>query len=338
MEKRESNYELLRIILMIMVLILHYLAGSIGGALNFTEKGTINYYIIHYIESLCIIAVNVFIIITGYFMVSKNSIKISKVVKLINIIVFYGVIIFFLSLMIGKAKIDFNGLNQFLKTITDSWFITIYCILYLLIPFINKLINSISKKNYKILFAILIFFFSIWPSVWSKITVSDAGYGIINFFILYLIGAYIKLYLKDIYVRDKAIVVFILSTFIVTICSLVADRAWHYNFIFNMIGAVALFLIFKDIKIKHNRVINKLAGYTFAVYIIHTNPFIMQSLYRELFKTPQYYNSNFLILHMIGTVLIIYISCIVIETIRRLLLEKIVDKQIEKINVEIKCD
>ena len=46
MEKRESNFELLRIILIIMIIILHYLSASIGGALTNTEAETINYYLI----------------------------------------------------------------------------------------------------------------------------------------------------------------------------------------------------------------------------------------------------------------------------------------------------
>ena len=62
---RKSNIELLRIILIIMIITLHYLNGGIGGALSNTNPNTFNYYLITFIESLCIVAVNVFIIITG---------------------------------------------------------------------------------------------------------------------------------------------------------------------------------------------------------------------------------------------------------------------------------
>ena len=338
MEKRESNFELLRIILIIMIIILHYLSASIGGALTNTEAETINYYLIHFIESVCIVSVNIFIIITGYFMAKKKTIKVSKIINLVSIVVFYGIVIYLISVLIGTEKINIESVKKFIQSIADSWFITIYCILYLLIPFINKLIDSISKKNFKILLGILIFFFSVWPSVWSKTTVADGGYGIINFIIMYLIGAYIKLYMDEINVKNKSILIFIISTIITTICSLVADRAYNYNFVFNIIGAAVLFLIFKNIRIKQNKIINKLASYTFAVYIIHTNPFIMENIFKNVLKTTDYYNSNFLIIHMIVSVLIIYVTCIIIETIRRLIIGKIIDRQIDKVNTKITCE
>ena len=338
MEKRKSNFELLRIFLIIMVLTVHYLAGGTGGALKYTQEGTINYYMIHLIMAICIIAVNTFVIITGYFMCSKKSIKISKILKLYAMSAFYGIIIFGILLIIGKVEFNFDNIIYFIKTITDVWFLLIYSILYLLIPFINKLINSISKKNFKILLGILIFFFSIWPSVWTNTTVQDTGLGIINFIMLYLIGSYIKMYVNDKNVKNKSIIVFIVIILINSILEIALDRAIHYNFITNIIAATALFLVFKDIKLKDNKVINKLASYTFAVYVIHANSFIMNSIYREILKTTEFYNSNFLIIHMIISVLIIYVICIIIETIRRLILGKIIDKQIDKINIEIKCE
>lgn len=68
-QKRQSNIELLRIILISLIITLHYLNDSMGGELDHVLPGTSNYFISHTIESLSIIAVNVFVIITGYFFV-----------------------------------------------------------------------------------------------------------------------------------------------------------------------------------------------------------------------------------------------------------------------------
>lgn len=68
MEKRKSNIELLRIILILLVIILHYMNISMGGALGKVRPNTFDYYLDHFIESLSIVAVNVFILITGYFL------------------------------------------------------------------------------------------------------------------------------------------------------------------------------------------------------------------------------------------------------------------------------
>ena len=72
---RQSNYELLRIIGIFMILILHYCNSNMGGALNIKNipEGSFNYYLVRVFESFSIIAVNCFILITGFF--SYNSKK-----------------------------------------------------------------------------------------------------------------------------------------------------------------------------------------------------------------------------------------------------------------------
>ena len=62
--KRESGIELFRVVLMIMIIGLHYLNGYMGGALEYTNEGTFNWYLIRFLESMFIIAVDCFISIT----------------------------------------------------------------------------------------------------------------------------------------------------------------------------------------------------------------------------------------------------------------------------------
>ena len=91
---RKSNFELLRIILMILIITGHFLIGSMGGALANVTPKTFNYYLVNFIYSLSIVAVNVFIIITGYFSYKKRSVKVSKVIHLFSLCIFYGVLIY----------------------------------------------------------------------------------------------------------------------------------------------------------------------------------------------------------------------------------------------------
>lgn len=78
MRQRKSNIELLRIVLILFVIILHYMNASMGGALGHVQPGTLNYYLDHLIESLSIIAVNVFIIITGISLIRKARLSCRK--------------------------------------------------------------------------------------------------------------------------------------------------------------------------------------------------------------------------------------------------------------------
>lgn len=73
---RNTGLDLLRIMAMLMILTLHYLGK--GGALQVEGKTS---YIVWFLEISCMVAVNVYILISGYFLVdSKFSWK--KVFKL----------------------------------------------------------------------------------------------------------------------------------------------------------------------------------------------------------------------------------------------------------------
>ena len=105
---RNSNIELLRIVSIIMVLSMHYLNENMGGALANINRGQHNYYIINIIESYSIIAVNLFIIITGYFMYNNTKINFNKIIRIIGIAYFYGVILYLLTVVIGKNQFGYG--------------------------------------------------------------------------------------------------------------------------------------------------------------------------------------------------------------------------------------
>lgn len=75
--ERNANIELLRILSMTMVLVLHCLSWS--GALEYLEG--INYWVYWWLEALCIVAVDVFVLISGYFMI-KSRFKLRNVFKI----------------------------------------------------------------------------------------------------------------------------------------------------------------------------------------------------------------------------------------------------------------
>ena len=76
--KRYSNIELLRLLIMLGIIVLHYYNKSIGGRLKYVSYNSINYFILILIESLCICAVDLFMLISGYFYCKEKS-NITKV-------------------------------------------------------------------------------------------------------------------------------------------------------------------------------------------------------------------------------------------------------------------
>lgn len=65
---RDSNFELLRLVLILMIICLHYF--KYGGVFHTLTPSDSNYYSAYGLESLFIIAVDCFILITGYYQIN----------------------------------------------------------------------------------------------------------------------------------------------------------------------------------------------------------------------------------------------------------------------------
>lgn len=279
---RQSNIELLRIISILLVCILH----ADFGALNvpdvsykdvtlFTDFARIEY------ESISLVAVNVFILISGYFSISLSF---KRIAGLCFIIVFWSAVLTPLSISLKWAQPSqtFNLLTPGL----NDWFIQCYLLLVLLSPLCNLFINNISLTYLKIYISIffiteLIFgWFIFWGYAFY------GGYSLLHFIGIYLIGRYIKLANigMGFNIRKTLVYFFVLMTIpatilFATLCfnadksilQFVEERFTAYTSPFNIIGAILLLIAFREFKLK-SKFVNKLATSVFSVYIIHTFP------------------------------------------------------------------
>ena len=84
---RESGTELLRIILILMVILLHYNNRIMGGALGYAQGAS--HTLLLFLESISICAVNCFMIISGFFLYGAKKVKLSKVAELLFIVYTY---------------------------------------------------------------------------------------------------------------------------------------------------------------------------------------------------------------------------------------------------------
>lgn len=328
---RKSNFELLRIISMMMVVGLHYLNPNMGGAIGQQSPGEINYYITYFLEGLFHTGVNCYILITGYFMLNKKSVSFDKVVNLLIMIIFYGALHYSVALLAGWQTFSIVGLVKGVLPILAGlkWFIVRYIILYLLIPYINLALNSMSKKGIQSFLLIMLFFFSLWPSMLPGAPNADNGYGIINFVVLYSIGYYLRKH----YVAGKSklfyLSIFMLCGVVTFVAKLITERfsipfitVWAYDFLPIIIGSVSLFIFFSMIEVQ-SKLINYVSQFTLAVYFVHADQSTQIGLYRGVFKTDDFWHSPYFILHMIATTIILYIAGTIIGIAQKWLFDKV---------------
>ena len=158
------------------------------------------------------------------------------------------------------------------------------------------------------------------------------------YFIIYLIGSYIRIYPKKIFENKKMITIVLIESILLCIisifvCLIIGNRfnkqmAYFFvndsNKILAIITAVAMFLWFKNLKVEKNKFINTIASSIFGVLLIHANSDTMRIiLWNKILKNVDIYNySNIIYLHAIISVLTIFIVAILIDQIRIKFIEK----------------
>lgn len=161
---RQSNIELLRIIAMILIIAHHY---SFHGGFSFPpEPINLNRLWIQFILIGGKVGVDLFVLISGYFLVSQSSIKADKILKLWFQIFFYSITIFIIFTILGLRSFSIKEFVKHLAPVTFEqwWFASTYFVLYLLVPYINKLLRSFSQKQYVHFLAVILVLWSVIPT------------------------------------------------------------------------------------------------------------------------------------------------------------------------------
>ena len=339
LDSRASNFELLRIICMLMIVGLH-LFGK-GGALEKLTPMDINYYFVNISECLLIVAVNCFVLMSGYFEIKFNT---RKILALHHQVLFYSIVIAFVFYFYGDyyQYTSENVIKSLFPVIFNQWwFVSIYIALYFFSPFFNSSLMSLSKIEYQKILACSFLVFCVLPTFKVGLVNNSNGYSLYSFMFLYAIGNYIRKYggktsktnMKFLYGYLVCSVLTFLSNLFLT--RLIGHNVLHflgYDKIFTFVGSVCLFLFFKSLTIKSTS-INYIASLVFSVYIIHEHPAVRAYIWQGLFHCDTWIYSSYYPIYSIGIIIIIFAVCLFVEYLRKLLffnLEKVMVFREEK--------
>lgn len=320
-KQRSSNFELLRIVCMIMIICGHIIMVHRGNEVF----GDSSWYIRQIVRPFCMVAVNIFVLISGFFGIKLNT---KKLCRLNWMVTFYCVVFLFLSLVLGIHQLSImKDWMQLVPVVTKQyWFITVYFALCLVSPFLNKLVEVLDKEMYKILLLTCFALFVVLPTFavilnFKTITL-DSGYGLINFMFLYLLGRYIQLHYtptwnKYIYLLAYICSMSVMAAFQILYSKLLGfdfDVLISYDTLFTFIGAVSLFLFSQQLRFT-SKFINALAAPCLAVYVIHINPIIFRTLFEDVLHVNSYYGMDY-VACLILLPVAIYVVCAGVEVVR----------------------
>lgn len=298
-QERCANIELLRIISMLMIVMLHFLMH--GQILKWSSFGSIDYAVYWIIEAFVFVSVNVFVLISGYFL-CLTQFQFSRIIKIWLQVLFYSIMCTLVCIILGGVLTSKNLLKMILPISTNEyWFVTAYVLMLCVSPFVNKAIANMNRKQHVITVYSIVLLFCLMPTflVWERDLITK-GMDYTWFVVLYIIASYIRKYgIPEWLTMKRCMAIYV-------ICSLVTGGMriplgilsnhfgfgytlsglfFRYNSICIAVASLALFCFFLKLKISCSilkRGILFIAPLTFAVYLIHEHPMVRDLLWNSL--------------------------------------------------------
>lgn len=335
-KKRLYNLDLIRIVAMIMIVGLHFLGKT--GLWDIFPVSSLGYNLVWAAVTFFNVSVNVFVLISGYFLFN-STFKFSKLVALWLEVLFYSVLIY--VGLIATHQVTLNPadlLSSVFPIITGKyWFITMYVGMYVLSPFLNKMIRSLNQREHGLLIVILALFTGVWPIIGGLEVQSYAlhyGFSVAWFVVLYNIAAYFRAYYKPDYQTAKHLVRYLF----VALASIVAvlgsaylgthgiEPFVHLRGILNgytsitvLPASVLLFVAMLNLKITRvipSKLIKFFAPLTLGVYLIHEERHLADLLWKTLNPADHIHQPTFL-LYALACIFGIYLAASLIDWLRQ---------------------
>lgn len=331
---RILNFELLRVLAMIFVVLVHFIVNGGNTPQNVTfENGFIlNSISYPFFSALSYTGVICFVLISSYFICESNILRVDKLIKTWSVTVFYSILMMLIChYRFGLNKFDIIG--SFLPLWSDQyWFVTKYIALLILAPFISVLIKNLTRQGLlKAIFAMSFLTVTITCGIpYGSKFFSDSPLSVAPFVLMFLLASYIKLYDVPLFIKQNSGTLFfsliafqgitgiLINLIHGTNNNITGGFSISYNAL-SLLPATLLFIWFKEHKFSNSSLfvgISKLAPYSFAVYLIHDNQHIRYFLWNDLVRWEKYWNSPMWIIYAIMVPIFIYLVCTAIDTVR----------------------
>lgn len=349
MEQRNRGLDLLRMIAMWMVVVLHIL--NKGGVLSVTEPLSVGRETAQLLEAAAYCAVNCYGLISGYVGVARRY-RYSGAIALWLRVVFYtvGITAAFAVLFPETVYGDRWLRAVFPVLFRQYWYVTAYFGMCLFLPFFHLLLNTLTKRQLRLLALLIVLVFSILPTIRQKdIFQTGNGYSVLWLSCLYLLGGCLKrLECKGSPKRWMS--VYVSCVLVTWMAKLAGDRLYmaragtvcdkvlltDYTSPTILLAAAALVLCFANVRISPNleAVVERAAPLAFSVYLIHAHPLLWEYGMAGRFSFLTAQSVWLLIIGVLGWAFAIYAVCSLADVLRtelfKILRIKTISRQLEQ--------
>jgi surface polysaccharide O-acyltransferase-like enzyme len=297
-KKRLANFEALRSVAMLLIVICHFCNFALLPR-GFSSRGfgLLNFLVADALLVVCCVGVNVFVLISAYFLVHKE-LNFRRILRIWLQVLFYSTLISAIGWMIGKEPFTARNLFQAFFPVLNGryWFVGPYIGLALLAPFLSKTVMALTKKEYQWLLVILTCICCTFTSgiPYGNRLGANNGYSLIWFIALFFTGGYFRRF-DPIQSKRTIGLAFLLLAGVVYLFY-IGKAFWRYKTSGNLSLefssynsfayplAVLAFLFFQKLPDNGSRIISLLArpaAMTFGIYLIHEHPIVREWLWQN---------------------------------------------------------
>lgn len=335
---RLKNLEELRCIAMFMVVILHYLGkGNLLGDVTADTMDAVG--IASWIlEAFCIVAVNVYMLITGYFL-SNSEFRLEKFLKLYLQVWTYSVAVGVFCAVSGitpAAQVDTHFWLSLIFPVSMGhyWFMTAYLFLYAMIPLITRAIKQLTDKQLAGCTGLLLVFFCVAKSILPfRLEMDGQGYDVIWYLCVFLVAACLRRFQDHKGLQKSWQWLLIYGTGVVLILAelfvlrgmylktgsfgLILKISFEYNHIFVLLASVGLFEAFLHAKGEglFARASAAVSPYVLGVYLLHENIGVRYS-WQKWFGAQQVQTLEQLLGSLLTAGIVIFVTGVIVEWVR----------------------
>lgn len=342
--KRNISLDLYRVLCMFLITTIHIVGYSdLEGAIS---DNHFNFYLILVLQVIQKIAINGFVLISAYFLVSVKTVT-KKIISFWLQLLFISISILLLSIIFDSPSLTVSLLVQSFFPVLGNhyWYPINYIILLLFVPFFNNAILAMSKRQFELCIVLLVsvvaVFFHINPFFNPDIFIGHYSHSLLWFFVLYFIGAYLRLYGISVSWSNVWLILFLSSIL------LMGSIAIENNVLFNITGRLSIvkkilnrmcltqsnsilallltvysFILFANFKIPSTKalsaIFNFLAPTVFYIYLIQEHNVIRQPLWNGV-NIERWANSYWLFAIMIAIFICLWIASILLYLFYRLM-------------------
>lgn len=317
---RKSNFELCRLVCMFCIVTHHLFIhnSAVTGDIYYTRA----------LSTLFTLGVPTFVMLSGYFGI-KRSLR--GFLHLVAQVFFYSCIILLISKFVFHEPVEIVQILNLFRPATQSgyWFINTYILLFLVSPYLNLLLQTLSKRQYISMLVTLTVLVCYFGCV-AKNKYCDER-SLLMFCYLYSLGRFIRLYYQEGYSFPKignrpcllfsvlCVSLFILISFLPFGPSKIINSLFSsWDRIGKLFMVILFVLCFSSLKIQSS-FINTLAQSSFAIYLIHGNYIV--TYHRWFYDIYSKYgvmvdNIHLKLLYLLVCAIVICVFCILVDRVR----------------------